>query len=112
MNRNICQSCNKRPVAVNYHKNGKIYYRTKCDCCSRIQTEQQPLWTKVGYKKKKECDKCGFASKYSEPFEVYYIDGNSSNCRINNLKTVCANCYCILTKFKLPWRQGDLKPDL
>jgi hypothetical protein len=24
---------------------------------------------------------------------------------------VCANCQRILHKFKLPWRQGDLRPD-
>lgn len=109
--RDLCKNCNKRPVAVNYHKDGKIFYRKKCDHCSKNRNKERPLWALHGYKKKLTCDKCGFMSKYSEQFDVYYIDGDPSNCRFNNLKTVCANCQRILHKLKLPWRQGDLKPD-
>lgn len=110
--RDLCKACKKRPAAVNYYKQGRPYYRSMCDHCSRSRKEGIPLWQKVGYKKKTACDKCGFRSKYPEQFDIYYVDGNPGNCRPGNLKTVCANCQRILYKFKLPWRQGDLKPDL
>lgn len=111
MIRNICKVCQQRPVAVNYYKHGKPFYRSKCDHCSRNRTDGIPLWSKSGYKKKFSCDKCGYISKHQEQFNVYYIDGNPSNVKYSNLKTVCANCQRILHKLKLPWRQGDLTPD-
>lgn len=109
--RDLCKQCNKRPVAVNYHKEGRTFYRSKCDHCSKNRNKEKPLWSLTGYKKSLSCDKCGFSSKYSEQFDVFYVDGNPKNCRHINLKTVCANCQRILHKLKLPWRQGDLKPD-
>jgi hypothetical protein len=109
--RDLCKKCNQRPVAINYYKEGKPFYRSMCDHCSRNRTEGVPQWQKAGYKKKAACDKCSFASKNPEQFNVYYVDGDPSNCRYTNLKTVCANCQRILHKLKLPWRQGDLRPD-
>lgn len=109
--RNLCKICQERPVAVNYHKEGRIYYRSKCDQCNGRKKPGIPYWKKAGYKKKTTCDRCGFTSKYLEQFNVYYIDGDLTNCKFNNLKTVCANCQRILHHFKLPWRQGDLTPD-
>ncbi len=109
--RDLCKICQKRPVAVNYYKEGKVFYRSKCDHCSRGRKEGIPKWARAGYKKKAACDKCGFSSKHPEQFDVYYADGNPSNCKYSNLKTVCANCQKILHKLKLPWRQGDLTPD-
>lgn len=109
--RDLCRTCGKRPVAVNYYKEGKPFYRSKCDHCAKGRKEGRPLWAIAGYKKKTECDKCGFTSKYLDQFNVFHIDGDLTNCRYTNLKTVCANCQRILHKLKLPWRQGDLKPD-
>lgn len=109
--RDICRSCNKRPVAINYQKENKIFYRSKCDHCSKGRKQERPLWALHGYKKKNQCDKCGFTSKYQEQFNVFHIDGNLKNCQPTNLKTVCANCQRLLHKLKLPWRQGDLVPD-
>lgn len=109
--RNICKICNQRPVAINYHKNDKVYYRSKCDHCSRNRKNGIPLWKRAGYKKKLNCEKCGFTSKYSEQFAVYHVDGNLTNCSFVNLKTVCANCQLILYKFNLPWKRGDLIAD-
>ena len=110
--RDLCQICGKRPVAINYYKAGKAHYRSKCDHCNRGWNKSQPLWTLTGYKKKTLCDRCGYTSKYSDQFDVYHTDGNPKNCRFTNLKTVCANCQRVLHKLKLPWRQGDLTPDL
>lgn len=109
--RNLCKICIKRPVAVNYIKNGKTFYRTKCDHCSKNRKDGYFSWMKVGYKKKNICEKCGYTSKHTEQFNVYFIDGNLNNVSYANLKTVCANCQRILHRLKLPWRQGDLTPD-
>lgn len=109
--RDLCKKCGQRPVAINYYKQGKPYYRSKCDHCAKGRTKERPLWEKAGYKKKTICDRCGFTSKFLEQFNVYYVDGNLMNNRYTNLKSVCANCQRILYKLKLPWKQGDLKPD-
>lgn len=109
--RKLCKKCGQRPVAVNYHKDNKTFYRSKCDHCCRGYEKNQPLWKTHGYKKKTVCDRCSFSSKYLEQFNVYYVDGNLKNNRYNNLKTVCANCQRILIKMNLPWKQGDLRPD-
>lgn len=111
MIRNLCKECRQRPVAINYYREGRAFYRSKCDHCAKHRQKERPLWALSGYKKKLECDKCGFMSKHQEQFNVYYVDGDPKNCRFSNLKTVCANCQRILHKLKLPWRQGDLKPD-
>ena len=109
--RKLCLNCKQRPVAINYYKEGRPFYRSKCDHCARGYEKSKPLWQTSGYKKKAACDRCGFTSKYLEQFNVYYVDGNLTNCKYSNLKTVCANCQRILHKLNLPWRQGDLVPD-
>lgn len=109
--RKLCAKCNQRPAAVNYHKDGKTFYRTMCDHCSKGRGAGTPLWSRSGYKKKSTCEKCGFQSKHLEQFNVFHIDGDLTNCRYTNLKTVCANCQRILFKEGFRWRQGDLKPD-
>ena len=109
--RNLCRVCNKRPVAINYYKEGKPYYRSKCDHCANGRGEGNPLWAIAGYKKKAACDKCGFGSKHVDQFNVFYVDGDLTNNRFNNLKTVCANCQRILHKEGVKWKQGDLRPD-
>ena len=109
--RDLCKTCGQRPVAINYYKDGVARYRSKCDHCARDRKDGVPFWQASGYKKKAACDRCGYSSKYPEQFNVFMIDGNPTNCRITNLKTVCANCQRILHKLKLPWRQGDLTPD-
>ena len=109
--RSLCKTCGARPVAINYRKEGKIFYRSKCDHCARSRGPGRPLWALAGYKMKLKCDRCAYESKYKEQFNVYYLDGNPSNARIPNLKTVCANCQRILHVLKLPWKRGDLTPD-
>ena len=110
--RPLCKSCGEKPCAVNYYKESKAFYRTKCDTCSRGATPKKPRWAQAGYTKKSQCDKCGYKSKYPEQFNVYHVDGNLNNSRHSNLKTVCANCQRILQREGSKWRQGDLIPDL
>ena len=110
--RPLCHSCGQRPCAVNYYKGDKVFYRSKCDTCSRGAKPKQPRWSQQGYKKKDYCEKCGYKSKHPEQFNVFHVDGNLNNCRPSNLKTICANCQRVLHKEGVRWRQGDLTPDL
>ena len=110
--RKLCKNCGQRPVGINYYKEGKTFFRSKCDHCARGYEKEKPRWVIAGYKKKTTCDRCGFTSKYEEQFNVFYVDGVPANCRFANLKTVCSNCQQILHILKLPWRKGDLVPDL
>jgi hypothetical protein len=109
--RPLCKICGKKPCAVNYYKNKKVFYRKKCDSCSRGTEAGVPKWQRLGYRKKLVCEKCGFKSNYQEQFEVFHVDGNLENCKINNLKTICANCQRLLQDLGVKWRQGDLTPD-
>jgi rRNA maturation protein Nop10 len=112
--RKICPYCNLNYVAVNYHKNGKIHYRSKCDKCAKKKATKfmPPGWMRSGYKLKDKCEKCGFKLKYPEQSSVFYIDGNLTNNDRYNLKTVCANCAIELAHSSLGWKQGgSIKPD-
>jgi hypothetical protein len=107
--RPLC-SCGRAPVAINYYKNKRPYYRTQCGVCSR--GVKLPRWQSAGYLLKNTCDKCGSKSPHKEVFNVFHVDGDLNNCRHANLKTVCANCQRVLHKEGVRWRQGDLVPDL
>ena len=109
--RNLCKICYQRPVAINYYKENKTFYRSTCDHCSKKRSDGKSLWEIAGYKKKVTCDRCGFSSKHTALFNVFYVDGNLTNNRHTNLKTVCANCQRILHKDGVKWKQGDLSPD-
>jgi hypothetical protein len=111
--RPICKNCKKNPAAINYCKNNKTYYRSQCESCTRYggQGRGTPRWEQVGYRKKNQCEKCGYKSNHTEQFDVYHIDGDLTNCRPSNLKTICANCQRILQKEGVKWKQGDLIPD-
>ena len=85
-----------------------------CESCARYGQSGlrgDPRWMKHGYQKKSYCEKCGFKSDHQEQFDVYHIDGNLENCRLSNLKTICANCQRVLQKDGVRWKQGDLVPD-
>lgn len=112
MNRPLC-ICGKRPAAVNYKKDGRVFYRKKCDICIRYGgvAKGYPKWFRDGYRQKDFCEKCGYKSKHQEQFNVFHLDGDANNTKLVNLKTVCANCQRILHKEGITWRQGDLVPD-
>ena len=107
--RPLC-GCGRAPVAINYYKNNKPYYRSECGLCTRGVKE--PRWMSSGYVMKSACDKCGYRSPHSEVFNVFHVDGDLNNCRPANLKTVCSNCQRTLHKEGIKWRQGGLVPDL
>lgn len=111
--RPLCKICGFRPCAVNYRKDDRTFFRSSCECCSKnkgIQKDES-RWFKSGYRQKNFCEKCGFKSANPEQFNVFHTDGNLNNCRITNLKTICANCQRILQKEGYKWKQGHLVPD-
>jgi len=114
MSRPICQACQQRPCAVNYHRDGKVHYRRRCENCQRrnrgLKT-RVPRWATAGYRKKMVCDQCGFRARYNAQILVYHIDGRLNNAEPKNLRSVCQNCAIELARSDLPWRPGDLEPD-
>ena len=112
--RNLCPTCNSRPVAVNYIKEGTTHYRKQCDTCLRKGKKLKPknaAWVLSGYKKKTQCEKCGFTAKHSEQLQVFHIDGKLKNTAWPNLRTICANCAVEIYKSRLPWKPGII-PDM
>lgn len=112
MSRKICPICGSHPVALNYYRQGRAYYRTACTGCihrRRRLTPEVPSWIKSGYKKKDKCDRCQFKFKLNEQSNVYYIDGNVKNNNWNNLKTICLNCRQEVSKTR--WKPSSLTPD-
>ena len=115
MLRPICSACNQRPCAINCYRDGRVYYRSRCEYCikkSKRIKPPEPRWKSAGYKKKPTCDRCGFKARYSVQLLVYHVDGNLNNNTTRNLKTVCQNCAVEIPKVDLPWSPGDLEPDL
>lgn len=112
--RPICQACDQRPCAVNYIREGITHYRTRCETCQRKSRgikKRLARWESAGYKKKMQCDRCGFKARYSAQILVYHVDGDLNNVNLKNLKSICKNCVEAVSRSDLPWRQGDLAPD-
>ena len=112
--RPICQACNQRPCAVNYVKEDRTHYRSRCETCQRKGRglkKRQARWEQTGYKKKMQCDRCGFKARYSAQMLVYHVDGDLNNVSLKNLKSICKNCVEEVARSDLPWRLGDLEPD-
>ena len=113
--RKICPVCSLRPVAVNYIRDEKVHYRRVCSHCSRKGKKvkpQPPQWYKSGYRKKPQCERCGFKAEYpAEQLMIFHVDGNLRNNDWSNLKTVCLNCRPVVYKSRLPWKSADVVPD-
>lgn len=114
LKRDLCPICRTNPVAVNYVRDDVYHYRNSCNSCIRKKRKlkpEPPSWVKSGYKKKPQCERCGFKMKYPEQSNVFYVDGNLKNNNWLNLKTVCLNCQQELYKSRLAWKAGPLIPD-
>ena len=112
--RPLCQVCQVRARAVAYHRYGRVYYRSRCNHCQRLDRREkppQPRWRGSGYQKKRDCDRCHFRARYQDQLMVYHVDGDLRNNDLRNLKTICRNCAVEITRLDLPWRPGDLEPD-
>jgi len=111
--RPLCPVCNEKPVAVNYIKEDVTHYRASCDSCIRKGKKLKPippLWFKRGYRKKPQCERCGFKFKFPEQSTVYHVDGNLGNCDQNNLKTVCRNCSIEIDRSRISWQPAKPVP--
>lgn len=71
--RGLCEICQARPRAINYKKNGKTYYRSKCNTC-----------LKGTYINAFVCAMCGFRARYPE--QLVPVSEEKAN------KSVCLNC--------------------
>lgn len=114
MNRPICEVCNKNFKAINYIRNGITHYRRLCDPCGNTKKKRKPKipnWQRAGYKKKLQCDLCGYRSVYPSQTTVFHIDGNLANANLTNLRTICLNCVEIVKRKEVNWRRGDLEID-
>jgi hypothetical protein len=108
-NRLLCPICQHRPVAVNYVKEGKKHYRSRCDQCIRKNKKlkpQAPAWFRFGYRKKECCERCGFNAASGDQLNVFHVDGNLKNNDHNNLKTICLNCTQEVYRGRLPWKSS------
>ena len=114
MNRPICAACSRRLAAINYIREGKTHYRTRCDNCTRRNRRKKspvPRWQQNGFKKSTTCDRCGFHAVSGAQILVYHIDGNLNNSNLANLRCVCLNCTVEINRLDLPWKVGDLIED-
>lgn len=114
-NRPLCPTCSHNPVAVNCRNGIKTYYRKQCDACIRKGKKIKPPapgWFKLGYRKKPQCERCGFKAVLpNAQLNVFHVDGNLKNNDRTNLKTICLNCTQEVYKSKLPWKSSPVVPD-
>lgn len=114
LKRDLCPICRTNPVAINYISEGVTHYRNSCSACIRKQRKlkkEAPAWQRAGYRKKPQCEKCGFKLKLVEQSVVYHVDGNLKNNSEFNLKTICLNCQQELYKSRVPWKPAPIVPD-
>jgi len=114
LKRPICKTCNKNYCAVNYKRDGETHYRSICDSCGKNKAKPKPkvfAWEKAGYKKKTICDLCGFRSLYPTQLTVFYIDGDLTNVKHSNMRTICLNCIEVVKRKEITWKRGDLLVD-
>lgn len=98
--RGTCKHCGIRPKAINYVKNNKTFYRSKCEIClSGNNKFKIPAWKRDGYVKNKKCEQCGFLSKFTEQMTVITEK--------KKYKTICLNCQ---VEVKLLEQSTILKP--
>jgi hypothetical protein len=112
--RNLCGICTKNPVAINYVRDGRTYYRKMCGACARKGRKvkpKPPAWYQSGYRKKPHCDMCGFKAEVDEQLLIFHVDGKLDNNDWVNLKTVCLNCRPIVGRKRLPWKPAGIVPD-
>jgi hypothetical protein len=113
--RGTCNVCLTNLVAINYRDaSDRPHYRKLCSSCIRKSKKikpQPPDWYKAGYRKQEKCENCGFRSKFIEQLRVFHLDGDKTNCRNYNLKTICLNCQIEALKSKTTWKPADIIAD-
>ena len=98
--RGTCKCCGIRPKAINYIKNSKTFYRSKCDVCLAGKNQFKiPQWKYEGYTKQTHCEICNFSAIFTEQLTVVLTN--------KKYKTICLNCQ-VSEKLKL--KPNILKP--
>lgn len=83
--RQTCARCGQKSRAINYKKEGRVYYRSMCESCIVQNTRKSKTeWIVKGYKKKLTCETCTFIPKYPDQLVVYKYK--------TVFKTICLNC--------------------
>lgn len=94
--RHICAHCAITPARPNGRtKLGYTRWGKYCNDCHRAHYD-------VRYKhmreKRSSCDSCGFIAQDLCQLDLVYMDGNTRNRRLANLRTLCANCHRLWIK--------------
>lgn len=96
MSNQYCSICGACGLAVNYRRGNKTYYRNVCNSCDRKRRKKRLLEAQLlqrsGYKKRSQCDRCGFRSKVSSQMQIVYLDSNRYNTALANLRSYCLLC--------------------
>ena len=58
------------------------------------------------------CEECGFVPKHNCQLDVDHIDGDHSNNKPGNLRTLCANCHRLKTWMNKDFVKQDAKRSL
>lgn len=95
---NKCQREYQRNLLIENWKNG-----IDCGYKKGIRLKRpirEYMLEKVGFK----CEECGWDKKNPitgrAPLEIDHIDGNSINCKEENLKVLCPNCHSLTPTWK------------
>jgi len=101
-------------ATLNYRKEDRIYYKKRCDPCSKkrwespkkrkerlykIELKRRP-WIKY---KADFCIICGFIPINPCQLDVDHINGDKKNNKLSNLQTLCANCHRLKTYNNKDW---------
>ena len=77
--RGVCEVCGVNPRAVNYKKNGKTFYRSKCNTCLKHNS-------RAAFR----CVMCGFVAKFEE--QLVPVSTKKAD------ESVCLNCDVVRNK--------------
>lgn len=77
--RGLCKVCGVNPKAINYKKNGKTFYRSRCNACLKHYPNNALV-----------CTMCGFVAKYPEQLVPVSAAKTDSS--------VCLNCDVVRKK--------------
>ncbi len=90
---NLCKTSLSKPNGKSV--NGFQKWHKYCSDCAKNNYNK-----KYGYllNKKNTCEVCNFIAEDKCQLDIIYLDGDSKNKEVSNLKTICANCNRLAEK--------------